>query len=76
MIQSGIDVLGSSGILRNGRVTRVEFDPTDSDHRDSLSEFLETGNWGKIQFYPEVPYLNVPETVLRKIAAWALEQQW
>lgn len=70
------DMLGQSGILRNARIERVEFDPLDGDHRDSLREFLDTGNWGKIQFYPEAPYLNVPETVLRKLAHWALENKW
>jgi hypothetical protein len=70
------DMLGQSGILRNARIIREEFDPLCSDHRDSLREFLDTGNWGKIQFYPEAPYLNVPETVLRKLAIWALENKW
>lgn len=70
------DMLGQSGVLRNARIVREEFDPLNGDHRDSLREFLETGNWGKIQFYPEAPYLNVPETVFRKIASWALENKW
>jgi hypothetical protein len=69
------DMLGQSGILRNARIVREEFDPLNSDHRDSLREFLDTGNWGKIQFYPEAPCLNVPETVLRKMAHWALENK-
>ena len=67
------DSLGQSGILRNARIERAEFDPTRKEHLESLREFLNTGSWGKIQFYPEAPYLNVPETVLRKTANWALQ---
>ena len=70
------DTLSQSGILRNARIERAEFNPTKKEHLESLREFLDTGNWGKIQFYPEAPYLNVPETVLRKVAHWALENRY
>jgi hypothetical protein len=66
------DMLGQSGILRNARIERYEFDPTKAAHLDSLRNYLLTGNWGDIMFYTEAPYLNVPETVLRKTADWAL----
>ena len=62
----------NSKALRNARIPRQEFNPADASHRESLKNFLETGNWGKIQFFAEPPYLSVPETVLRKMAAKAL----
>ena len=62
------DFLGNSGILRNARLPREEFNPNNRDHLQSLRSFLDTGNWGAVQFYCEAPCLNVPETVLRKIA--------
>ena len=65
---NGTDFLSGSGILRNARIIREEFDPTKYEHLESLRAFLNTGNWGVVQFYPEAPYLNVPETVLRKMA--------
>ena len=63
-----IDSLGASSVLRNARIQREIFDTTNQAHLESLQQFLETGNWGKIQFYTEAPYITVPETVLRKIA--------
>lgn len=67
-----VDSLGSSGILRGSRVPRTEFDPDNGEHLASVRAFLTTGNWGTVQFYPEPPYLNVPETVFRKLAHSAL----
>lgn len=66
------DMLGNSGVLRNNGMKREEFDTNNPKHLASAKHFLETGNWGEVQFYPELPYLNVPETVLRKLAKEAL----
>ena len=63
----------TSRILNRSFVARVNFDPKKSKHRDSLKRFLETGNWGEVQFFAEAPYVTVPETVLRKMAASALK---
>lgn len=58
----------SSRVLSEPGVRRENFDPKNKEHRASLKKFLETGNWGDIQFYTEYPYVTVPETVLRKFA--------
>lgn len=64
----GFDVLANSTILRENRIPRVFFDPSNLEHVQSLNAFLDTGVWGKIQFYVEGPCTTVPETVLRKVA--------
>lgn len=69
---NGTDFLGGSNKLRDARITRECFDPTNGMHLESLRSFLSTGNWGVVQFYPEAPYLTVPETVLRKMASAGL----
>lgn len=66
---NGTDFLGGSSVLRDARVTRECFDPTNGAHLASLRKFLSTGNWGSVQFYAEAPCTTVPETVLRKAAA-------
>ncbi len=53
-------------------INRADFDPTVQRHLDSLKKFLETGNWGDIQFFCEYPYTDVPTTVLMKYAAFKL----
>ena len=56
-----------SQILRRHRlVNRQFFDPTNEEHVDSLKVFLRTGNWGDIQFHDELPYIDVPMTVMMK----------
>jgi hypothetical protein len=67
------DFLGMSNILREARIPRECFDPKNTAHLKSLKMFLDTGNWGEIQFYAEAPYVTVPETVLRKVAQAALK---
>lgn len=61
-----------SEILMRGRTERVFFDPTNNEHLESFKLFLRTGNWGKVQFYPELPYLEVPATVQTKYALHSL----
>ena len=64
-----------SRILRDNRVRREEFDPTNKEHLNSYLTYLKTGNWGSVQFFCEFPYVTVPETVLRKYAIYTLERQ-
>lgn len=49
-------------------VNRETFDPTNPIHIESFETFLRTGNWGDVQFYAELPYIEVPMTVLTKFA--------
>jgi len=63
----------SSYILKNGSgVKREFFDPENKEHRDSLKIFIETGKWGKVHFFAEQPYYDVPSTVLNKFTLWSL----
>lgn len=55
-------------LTNRAHVIREVFDPKKKTHRESLKRFLETGNWGQVQFFPEEPCITVPETVLRKFA--------
>jgi hypothetical protein len=55
-----------SNILRRAFVTRQEFDPTNIEHIASLKCFVSTGNWGEMQFFAELPFIEVPTTVLMK----------
>ena len=67
-----VDGLGTSDILRRARVLREVFDVNNLEHLKSLKQFLTTGNWGKIQFFVEAPYITVTETVMRKVALSAV----
>lgn len=58
----------SSILNRAHLVNRQIFDPANEQHVDSLRHYLRTGNWGDIQFYEEVPFVEVPATVLTKYA--------
>lgn len=55
------------------RVNRVTFDPSKKAHLESVKTFMETGNWGDIQFFCEYPYTDVPMTVLTKFTAFKLK---
>src|SRR5438046_1823824 len=61
---------------RRGRFTlpREMFDPTNTNHLYSYKRFLDTNNWGDIQFHVEYPYETVIETVTRRFAQHVLEQ--
>lgn len=62
-----------SDILKQAQlVNRVVFDPNNMAHVESFIVFLRTGNWGAVQFFPEVPYIEVPMTVMMKFACNAL----
>jgi hypothetical protein len=51
---------------RTKLVNREVFDPSKRDHVLSLMKFIETGNWGSVQFFEETPYTDVPATVMNK----------
>ena len=58
----------SSRGLSKPQVRRETFDPKNKEHKASLKKFIETGNWGDVQFFAEYPCVTVPETVLRKFS--------
>ncbi len=63
-----------SDILNQARLIQREiFNPKLKRHVDSLKVFLRTGNWGAVQFYPEVPYIEVPMTVMVKYLRHSLK---
>lgn len=66
------DFLNKSSILRRASVNRQHFDPTNAQHVESLKTFIETGNWGEVQFYCEYPFTDVPTTVLTKFVGFQL----
>ena len=55
-------------ILKQPLIDRQKFDPTNDSHLASFEVFMRTGNWGNIQFFAELPYNEVPMTVLMKYA--------
>ena len=63
-----------SVILETAAIVRVAFDPADLAHLKSLQHWLKCGNWGDVKFKVESPYITVPETVMRKMCAHAVEQ--
>lgn len=67
------DSLSKSIVLRHSGVRREFFDPANKDHTDSLATFIKTGNWGKVQFFCEYPFSDVPMTVLIKFAGHHLD---
>lgn len=68
-------MLNTAASLRKSLVEREFFNPEDPRHLASLDVFLKTGNWGDIQFYPELPFIEVPVTVLTKFAMHARNVQ-
>jgi hypothetical protein len=63
-------MLSTASSLRRPLVERQYFDPTNPKHLESLDTFLKTGNWGEVQFYAELPFVEVPVTVLTKFAMY------
>lgn len=55
-------------VLNRAIPARVKFNPRSKKHRESLKVFLETGRWGDVLFVPEHPHVEVPMTVLMKLA--------
>lgn len=55
-------------ILKQPLIDRQKFDPLNESHLASFQVFVRTGNWGDIQFFTELPYNEVPMTVLMKYA--------
>lgn len=59
--------------LQKHGIKRVNFNPKDAAHLRSMKTFIESGNWGKVQFLPEFPYNDVPTTILMKFATYSLK---
>jgi hypothetical protein len=55
-----------SNILREAIVKREEFNPQNVNHIKSLECFVKTGTWGDVKFHAELPYIEVPMTVMMK----------
>lgn len=62
--------LNTASSLRSPLIAREYFDPTNPAHLESLDVYLKTGNWGAVQFYAELPFVEVPVTVLTKFAMY------
>lgn len=69
------DFLTRSAVLRKHGSKRAFFDATDPEHCASLRQFIKTGNWGEVQFFPEFPFTDVPMTVLMKFAGHHLKTE-
>ena len=69
---AGAAAISPNRISTLSKINRVNFDPRKKAHLDSVKKFLETGNWGDVQFYCEYPYTDVPMTVLTKFTAHKL----
>jgi len=52
-------------------IKRVNFDPANQKHRESLLHFIEHGKW-TIHFNAELPHHGVLETVKHKMVLYAL----
>lgn len=68
------DTKQKSSILKKAHTPREFFDPKNKKHRESFKKFLTTGGWGDIHFFAELPYVTVPETVMRKFCLFNLEK--
>ena len=66
------DASKAAKILTQALPTRVIFNPKNKKHRESVKTFLETGKWGDVLFVPEAPHIEVPATVLTKLAHYTL----
>lgn len=54
-------------------VRREIFDASKEEHLNSLKNYVQTGNWGSVQFFTELPYTNTPTTVLMKYTKYMLK---
>ena len=61
-----------SKALEAAKQPRVSFNPRSRAPRESLKTFLTTGRWGDVHFKPEHPHVEVPATVLTKLARHSL----
>lgn len=72
IIEHVVDATKAAKILKKALPARVIFNPKNKKHRESFKSFLETGKWGDVLFVPEAPHIEVPATILHKIAAHSL----
>lgn len=61
------DFMNRSSVLQRHGNSRVSFDPTNEAHVASFKKFIQTGNWGDVQFYTEFPYTDAPTTVSMRL---------
>lgn len=54
--------------LKKPFVNRQTFNPENPAHLASFTYFIQTGNWGDVQFFAELPYNEVPMTCMMKFA--------
>jgi hypothetical protein len=73
-VNDSVQTLVASKLQPMQFVKREIFNPTNTQHIDSLRKFITTGNWGDIQFFAEHPYTDVPSCVMRKFAQYQLSQ--
>ena len=66
------DATKQSKVLTKALPVRVPFNPSNKKHRESVKTFLQTGKWGDVLFIAEAPHIEVPATVLSKLAAHTL----
>ena len=53
---------------------RVDFDPSNAEHRLIFARFLIGGGWrDKTTFHVEAPHMTVPATVINKLLAHHLD---
>lgn len=55
-------------VLTHSLFKREIFNPKNTKHLKSFDHFVKTGIWGDIKFHAELPYVEVPTTVLMKYA--------
>jgi hypothetical protein len=56
---------------------KVKFDPSNEDHQRYALEYIRDHRWNPKcpGFLIELPFTNVPEMVLNKVATYFLEKQ-
>lgn len=64
----------STILSRTKLVNREVFDPKNKEHIKSFKCFVDTGNWGDIQFFEEAPFTTVPDTVTHKYLKMSLKE--
>lgn len=70
---AGAAAISPNRISTLSKINRVTFDPKKKEHLESVKAFIETGNWGAVQFYCEFPFTDVQMTVLMKYTAHKLK---
>lgn len=61
-----------SQVLTQAALTRVQFDPTNRDHRIAYQVYRDTGKW-TMNFFCECGYVSVVATIEQKIIEQSLK---